>query len=346
MSAPQETTTWPPGCQLWPVDGECLPPGWTENPATWPPDQLRAMLLASDWLHTATGRAYGMCLEFLRPCRRRCSEQPATFAGGAPFQPVLVDGNVINIGCGCSGDCGCGPLCEIPLPAPVYAIASVMIDGQTVNPATYRVDNASRLVRLGSACWPDCQNLTLPHTDPGTFAVWYWRGREIPPLGRFAVTLLAIEFDKHCREDSSCVLPQDVTEVTINGMSYTRQVLPGRTGIKLVDDWVALVNPYGSTEPGISVWTPDLDYGRTQTWPQPQSSDLMPLPSPPIAYRYVQPTPQLVWTIAHNLGWYPGGIQVEGPGGETVHGVAIAHPDINTVRLTFNAPTSGVAYLS
>lgn len=347
MSAPQDPTTWPPGCQLWPLDSECLPAGWTENPATWPPDQLRAVLLASDWLYNATGKAFGMCLDYIRPCRRRCLEQRSDLPGGVAFQPVLFDGRVLNVSCGCSGECGCGPLCEIPLPPPVYAIASVMVDGVVVDPATYRVDNHNRLVRLGTACWPDCQDLKLPHTEPGTFAIWYWRGRDIPPLGKLAVTQLAIEFAKHCNGDEGCKLSQRVTEVTRQGISYTIETTRGATNIVLVDDWVALVNPYGNTEPGISIWSPDLDYGRTQTWPQPQATGLMQTPTPtPVAFRWVQSSPQLVWTIPHNLGWYPAGIQVEGPSGETLTGMAVSHPDINTVRLTFNAPTSGVAYLS
>lgn len=346
MSAPQEPTAWPPGCQLWPVDGECLPTGWTENPATWPSDQMRAVLLASDWLHNATGKAFGMCLQYLRPCRRRCSEQRAELPGGVPFQPVLWDGRVLNITCGCSGDCGCGPLCEITLPGEVHSIAAVKVDGVLVDPTTYRVDNHRRLVRLGTACWPDCQDLALPETQPGTFAVWYWNGREIPPLGRLALTMLAVEFAKHCNNDSACRLSSQVTEVVRQGITYTIENAAGATGIKLVDDWVALVNPYGNTEPGIQVWTPDLEYGRVQTWPTSQSGPIMPPNPSPFAYRHTQATAATIWTIVHNLGWYPGGIQVEGPSGETITAYEVSHPDINTVRLTFNIPMSGVAYLS
>lgn len=342
MSAP---TTWPPGCQLWPVDGECLPAGWVENPADWPPDQLRAVLLASDWLHNATGKAYGVCLEYIRPCRRRCSEQQPGLPAGTPFQPVLWDGRVINIGCGCTGDCGCGPLCEIPLPGEVHSIAAVKVDGLLVDPSTYRVDNRRRLVRM-TGCWPDCQDLALPETEPGTFAVWYWTGRDIPPLGRLALTVLAVEFAKFCAGDESgCRISQRVTEMTRQNMTFTIENTIGATGIKLVDDWVTLVNPHGNTEPGIIVWTPDLEYGRTQTWPHPFAEGVNP-PLNPFAYRHVQATAALVWTIPHNLGWYPGGVQVEGPSGETIGGVAVAYPDVNTVRLTFNTPISGVAYLS
>ena len=128
-------------------------------------------------------------------------------------------------------------------------------------------------------------------------------------------------------------------------MAFTIENTTGATNIKLVDDWVALVNPYGNTEPGIMIMTPDLDYGRTQTWPHPFAEGINP-PLNPFAYRHVQSTAATVWIIPHNLGWYPGGVQVEGPSGETVGGVAVGYPDVNTVRLEFNTPMSGVAYLS
>ena len=346
MSAPQEPSTWPPGCQLWPVDAECLPAGWTENPALWSADQLRAVMLASDWLHHATGKAYGMCLEYLRPCRRKCSEQRTELPGGVPFQPVLWDGRVLNISCGCSGDCGCGPLCEISLPGEVHSIAAVKVDGVVVDPATYRVDNHRRLVRLGGECWPDCQDLSLPETAAGTFAVWYWQGREIPPVGRFALTQLAIEFAKYCAGDDGCKLSQKVTEVVRQGITYTIENARGATSIALVDDWVALVNPYGNTEPGISVWTPDLEYGRTQTWPAAPAGPLMVSTPPAFTYRHTQAVAASTWTIQHNMGWLPNSIVAQNGSGGTLAPTMITNLNAGTVVLTFATPVSGVAYLS
>lgn len=277
MSSPQPSA-WPSECQLWPLDAGCLPEGWTEDPALWNTEQHRAVRLASDWLYRATGMAFGLCLSYLRPCRRQCLEQQQSAnPGWAPFQPVLFDGRVLNVSCGCAGGCGCGPLCEIQLPPGVHSIAKVTLDGVTVDPATYRVDNWARLVRVGGACWPDCQNLSLPDTEPGTFAVWFYTGYDIPPLGRLAVTLLAKEFRKLCAGEKGCVLPERVTSVTRQGVSYEMVNEARKTNIKIVDDWVELVNPHGLIEP-MTIVNIDQEYGRQQTWPRPL---LTPDPVPP-----------------------------------------------------------------
>lgn len=268
MSAPQP---WPPHCQLWQVDPDCrLPQGWTADPLNWPPAQRRAMMLASEHLYYTTGKAYGTCMVHMRPCRLRCTE--AATAPTGPLNPVLWNGAVINAtGCGCAGSCGCNPICEVLLDGPVAGIVRVTVDGVTVPDSTYRVDDHHRLVRQGGGCWPHCQNMALPDGEPGTWSIVYWRGRDIPPLGRHAVTQLAIEYHKLCTGDPSCVLPERVTQVTRQGVTYTLENGPRETGVRVVDDWVRLVNPYGLTEPGMAVYSPDTQpAGRYQTWPTPQ----------------------------------------------------------------------------
>jgi hypothetical protein len=341
VTSPQ---TWPPDCQLWPVDASCLPQGWQVDPALWPDDQRRAMVLASDWLYQATAGAYGVCLIKVRPCRRRCS-QPVH--EGAPFSPALVDGRIVNIHCGCRRDgCGCGPLSEVALPGPVAGIAQVRQDGQVVQASAYRVDNARLLVRTDTGQWPECQDLRLPDTVAGTWSVLYWQGTEVPPLGMMAVTLLAREFAKMCAGDSSCVLPQNVVELNRGGVTYQFRTEPGSTNIKLVDDWVQLVNPWGLAEE-MSIWSPDIDYPRVQTWPT--ASNILPevTLSSPVggAFEHQQTTPAAVWTITHNLGYYPAGVRTEDSTGTEIMG-ATDYPNANTVRVTFNWPVSGTAYLS
>lgn len=268
MTAPQP---WPPHCQLWPVDADCrLPQGWTADPLTWPPAQRRAVMLASEHLYYATGKAYGLCMVHMRPCRLRCTETTAAPTG--PLNPVLWNGSVVNaVGCGCVGSCGCAPVCEVLLDGPVAGIVRVTVDGQPVPDSTYRVDDHHRLVRQGGGCWPHCQAMHLPDGEPGTWSIVYWRGRDISPRGRLAVTLLAIEYNKLCTGDASCVLPERVTQLTRQGVTYTLENTPRETGVKVVDDWVNMVNPYGLTEPGMAVYSPDtMPAGRYQTWPTPQ----------------------------------------------------------------------------
>lgn len=71
---------------------------------------------------------------------------------------------------------------------------------------------------------------------------------------------------------------------------------------------------------------------------------------PPAAYRHVQGAPAAVWTITHNLGYFPGGIIVKDSGGD-LHEGRVEHLDSNTIRVSFfasGAPVafSGEAYIS
>lgn len=64
-----------------------------------------------------------------------------------------------------------------------------------------------------------------------------------------------------------------------------------------------------------------------------------------ISYVHQQMSPDEVWTIAHNLNFYPGGILVQDAAGTTFEG-EVEYLDSNTVRLSFLAGFSGTAYLS
>lgn len=74
-------------------------------------------------------------------------------------------------------------------------------------------------------------------------------------------------------------------------------------------------------------------------------------PGPPgDTYRHVQGAPAAVWTIAHNLGYYPGGITVRDSGGD-IHIGRVEYVDENNVVISFfvaGAPAafSGEAFIS
>lgn len=63
-----------------------------------------------------------------------------------------------------------------------------------------------------------------------------------------------------------------------------------------------------------------------------------------MAYTHDQTTPASVWTINHNLGFYPN-VTVIDSGGTVVEG-GIAYPTVNQAQLTFSAAFAGKAYLS
>jgi len=221
---------------------------------------------ASHALWARTGRRYGVCPATVRPCLRRCASGLGGWwefgASGYPT-PAYYNGQWYNITCGCGSDCSCTEVCEIDLPGGrVVAITSVTLNGVVLTDGVdYRVDNWSRLVRLGGGCWPLCQDMTAGDNDPGAFAVSWTYGVEVPPLGQQAVGELACELIKACTGDKRCRLPQRVQSMSREGITFT--VIDsldfldgGLTGLPVVDLFIRTDNPHGLSNAS-AVWSPD-----------------------------------------------------------------------------------------
>lgn len=257
----------------WPVEPLCCA-SWD---AATPEQRAAVAAVTTEILWAITGRRFGVCPVTVRPCKAPCDtygRRPAyPYVGGAgagSFSPALVDGAWIN-GCGqCVTDCGCGPLCEVVLPGPVDQIIAVRLDGDVVPAAGYRVDDHRRLVRTDGECWPYCQHLDQPDTEPGTFSVTYGLGIPVPAAGRYAAGVYACELIKACVGEA-CRLPRRVTQVTRQGVTW--QLLDpfeflenGLTGLYEVDAWVKAVNPDGLSR-AARVYSPDVRPPRRTTWP-------------------------------------------------------------------------------
>ncbi|MEU2134404.1 hypothetical protein [Streptomyces sp. NPDC018352] len=241
-------------CGPWPLDTSCCP-GWPADPADWSPAQQAVAEIATEVLWRLTAGRYGLCEEVLRPCRKGCDEPLPSLAygGGGLLRPVLDNGRWFNRPCGCGpSGCSCVPLCVIDLPGPVHEVVEVLQDGSVVDPAGYvlhRTATGGRLVRAGDECWPECQDLRLPDTEPDTLSVRYLRGLEVPAAGRRAVGQLACEIDKLCSGAAGgCSLPTGTKSVTREGVAY-EIVPPGswpetlQAHMPQVWAWVQLVNP-------------------------------------------------------------------------------------------------------
>ena len=259
-------------CEPWPIDTSCLPAGWPASIDQFDPGQLSAYEAAQETLAGLLPQAFGLCTLIVRPCGFGCAVSGGFRIGdGGWFTPMLRNGQVFN-GCGCTSSCGCDVASEIRLDGPVYDVVQVRIDGTVVDPDTYRVDDALRLVRLDGEVWPMRQNLSASAGRPDTFEVAYRRGVPLPVAGRRALTALMIEFRKAACGDTSCQLPSRVTNIVREGVTYSMADDPstlldnGRTGVPLVDQWLAVMNPYG-TRTRMKVWSPDVPRKRRQTWP-------------------------------------------------------------------------------
>lgn len=219
-----------------------------------------------------SGRRFGLCEITVRPCSAGCDRstwalaQAGSFSGPGQWPgPVLVAG-VWHNSCGCarSDDCSCSQLSQVWLRPPVHDVTEVLVDGVVQAGSSWslqRTPVSSFLVRLTGDAWPGCQNLTLPDSDEGTFAVTYRRGTPWPAeagriIGRYACELArgAAGLD--------CELPSRVTSVVREGVTLDLEspddlTVNGKTGLADVDSWVGQVNP-GALRDRPWVYSPDL----------------------------------------------------------------------------------------
>lgn len=244
-------------CDLWADD---LPPAClAELPDEYDPTTVLAVATSTLW--RLSGRRFGLCSRTIRPCMEDCSgPRPwgnGTYLGGYGSPPPW---GVYSSGvwwpyatvCGsCPDSCSCSQICEIRLLGPVSSITEVTVDGVTLDPSAYRIDNRRLLVRTDGECWPRCQDLSTPIGEEGTFSVSYVRGLAPPPDAVRAVTDLAFEIAKAECGVSGCKLPSRLTSISRQGITVDTMIDDldflerGRTGLYFVDLFLRSVNPKG-----------------------------------------------------------------------------------------------------
>lgn len=263
----------------WVVDVSCVPDwdGWDvePDPEADPPvvgvptysdaDKEYAVALAGQSMRLLTGFRVGGCPVTVRPAGKGCQEQTwRTYpvSGTAPWTPVSIGGNWINVTCGHSGaGCGCVGARQVRLSGTPSrdAVTEVKVDGMVLDPSAYRLDPGGWLVRTDGDSWPLCQDLTAPDTDEHTWSVTYTPGVAVDGLGARAAGVLAGQFVRAC-VGGQCDLADNVTQIVRQGVTLTLGVgaFPGgRTGIRSVDAYLERWNPHGHTTPP-TVYSPDV----------------------------------------------------------------------------------------
>lgn len=233
----------------WTVDTGCCTDWATYDPAL----QTAATEFASAVLWSATGRQFGLCQKTVRPCGRACSDCASGFYwDSGTWVPYIFNGLWRNCWCGSSaGCCSCDPACQVYLPGPVASVSQVILDGNVVDPSTYRVDNGRWLVRTRTGaddtnCWPLCADQNVD-SGAGLFTVTYAVGVEIPAALKRAAGTLACEYAKACL-GLDCMLPERVTTIARQGLTIQMvdvDALLARqlTGITSVDQIIVAYNP-------------------------------------------------------------------------------------------------------
>lgn len=180
--------------------------------------------------------------------------------------PVLFGGDVYNIP---SGDYdeyseltadGLSPDARIRLRGrPVTKVIALRNKvGTIIDPSKYYlVDHSTIHVSAGTP-WTPCNT-----------EITYEYGTPVPVAGRMAARTMALEFAKLWAGDDDCALPQRITSVSRQGISYT--ILDNqefidelRTGLYAVDLFLKTTNPDNARRKA-KVFTPDVPRARRYT---------------------------------------------------------------------------------
>jgi hypothetical protein len=182
------------------------------------------------------------------------------------FNATLLDGDVYNIPKEEFNDFaeltsdGLSPTSRIRLRGrPVTKIHAIRTRaGKIIPPHTYYLVDHSTIQAAAGVPWTPCN-----------IEVTYSYGSPVPTMGKMAARTLAIEFAKLWTGDDDCQLPQRITSITRQGVSYTlldsQDFLDElKTGIYAIDLFLRSVNP-DKARAKARVFTPDIPRARRYT---------------------------------------------------------------------------------
>jgi len=224
-----------------------------------------ALEIASETLSALTGYLYSDAHQVSEMYDTRL-----TLARGADFYPAMINGVMVNNAVYPNCECNsCGILHRIRLRGrPVRNVIEVEVAGRKLNPTEYVLLDHSVLGFLtDAACCGGC------------VLVRYRYGANIPASGKYAAIKLANELIESLDPDGHCTLPERVTSVSRQGVSWTLLdpqdfLADGRTGIYEVDLFLKTHNPAKAVRPA-RVFSPDRPRASTVIQEYPPLADVL-----------------------------------------------------------------------
>lgn len=188
------------------------------------------------------------------------------------YAPVLVDGHVENVrsdGFGRFGEYdflgdGTSSRSRLRLRGRKVQKIHAVRDhkGKIISPSKYYLSEHSTLIATPGANW-----------TPSNVEVTYSYGTPPPAAGKAAARILALELVKMYEGDETCALPQRVTSISRQGVSYTLLdsqdfIDELRTGIYAIDLFLKTANP-DKARARARVFSPDVSKARRTTYQPP-----------------------------------------------------------------------------
>lgn len=230
-----------------------------------------AIKTASHLLWAMSGRKYNGITTVTERYVSSFDPYLRTGASALTYSPTLIDGEVKNIRVGGSGPYGdddyqgdgtsAGTRVRLRGRKVIKVHTVRDIAGSIIDPTKYYLVEHSTLLATPGANW-----------TPANVEVTYSYGTEPPIAGKNAARILATELIKLYENDDSCALPQRVTSVSRQGVSYTILdnqdfIAEGRTGLYVVDLFLKTSNP-DNARARSRVFSPDVPRARRIT-PKP-----------------------------------------------------------------------------
>ena len=142
---------------------------------------------------------------------------------------------------------------------PVTKIHTIRnMNGEIISPDMYYLVDHSTVQAAAGIPWTPCN-----------VEVTYTYGSPVPIAGKMAARTLAMEFAKLWAGDDDCMLPQRITSISRQGVSYTLLdsqdfIDDLRTGLYAIDLFLKSVNP-DKARAKAKVFSPDAPRGRRYT---------------------------------------------------------------------------------
>jgi len=231
-----------------------MPGAWTEVDRLEDPDSIyaqEAVDSASYIMWVLSGRKYGGVRTTTETyCQNRYGGSSLNVMGA----PTLVNGEMYNL----CGECGsCSHTIKLR-GTPIINVTEVLLYGTSVDLNSVEIIDRAQIAPTSNSCWGSCTDVTIT----------YQYGAVPPIAGVHAATALANQFIWASTDDDRCTLPQRVTSVSRQGVSWTLLdtqdfLQEGRTGIYSVDLFLKVVNP-DKARMRPRVFSPDLPAARTR----------------------------------------------------------------------------------